>query len=791
MELLLFVFISQILVYHVIAENSSIVDCEDGDADYFKWEDWYVSHPSFDSFSGFLRNLTWTKCYTECTDMTDSACECILNIGTVTCNIHDELKTVSSEIPYPYGVRYLSWAYSTLHDIKPGSFAMFGSTLEELYLNNMRLTYLGTGVFSNLTRLELLWMNDNVLNGIDPDLFEGLINLKKLRLDINKLETLEPTVFEGLVNLELLDVRYNKLTMISFKVLSGLGELFTLDLDNNALVELPKNVFDPVVNLSLLSISNNKLQKINYGLFNELRNLFTLELNNNGLQEIEPGAFNITDSDLRYLELKDNTLARLEPDVFQDMKYLQELFLSNNTLISLHSDIFESQTHLQYLHLDLNQLRYLPHDIFRTMHKLKSLNISSNHLLRIPSGLFLQCGVKLEVLDLGKNPLEWIEDRSLSVINDRTKLFVTRFSTCCYTSAHCLYDVAPSPYLTCKRLLPSQLLRIAIWFISILTIFTNVCALYFTLRQKRRSIQSFLISNLSISDFLMGIYLVTLLAVDLYYKDYFPAHSDSWRSSVLCRIAGALSVLSSEGSAFFIMLISFDRFLGVKYTFSRYRLGTRSVRLTALSMWLVALALSITSFAFSKTDSDFYSVSEVCIGLPISRKSTFVKTNETISIQAEWHPYFGKRNIAEYAKINSNASMFFSIATFTGLNLLCFFIVGYCYVSIFVEVRKSTKKSGRSPNANEEIRMAMKMSLIVLTDFCCWVPIGVLSILVQAGVVEIAPTAYAWIATFVLPINSSINPLLYTLGSMLSNKIKFLREGRSSPRTTVATIQLG
>ena len=72
------------------------------------------------------------------------------------------------------------------------------------------------------------------------------------------------------------------------------------------------------------------------------------------------------------------------------------------------------------------------------------------------------------------------------------------------------------------------------------------------------------------------------------------------------------------------------------------------VRCTALCLWLVALGASITSLVFSEIDSDFYSVSEVCVGLLISRRSIFVKTNEIISIQAEWHPYFGKRTIAEY-----------------------------------------------------------------------------------------------------------------------------------------------
>ena len=115
--------------------------------------------------------------------------------------------------------------------------------------------------------------------------------------------------------------------------------------------------------------------------------------------------------------------------------------------------------------------------------------------------------------------------------------------------------------------------------------------------------------------------------------------------------------------------------------------------------------------------------------------------------------------------------MYLSTAIFTALNLACFIVVGYCYLAIFKSARKTTKKSGRSSALTEELRMAMKMSLIVFTDFCCWVPVGFLSILVQARAVTVSPTAYAWIATFVLPINSTINPFLYTLAGFLWEKV--------------------
>ena len=115
-------------------------------------------------------------------------------------------------------------------------------------------------------------------------------------------------------------------------------------------------------------------------------------------------------------------------------------------------------------------------------------------------------------------------------------------------------------------------------------------------------------------------------------------------------------------------------------------------------------------------------------------------------------------------------SMFFSLAIFTGLNLTLFSVVAFCYTAIFISVRLSSKRAGLEGISNNEIRMAKKLFLLVLTDFCCWVPIGVLSILVQAGAVEVDARAYAWIATFVLPINSALNPFLYTLGDVISVK---------------------
>jgi amino acid transporter len=210
--------------------------------------------------------------------------------------------------------------------------------------------------------------------------------------------------------------------------------------------------------------------------------------------------------------------------------------------------------------------------------------------------------------------------------------------------------------------------------------------------------------------------------------------------------------------------------LGVKYSFAGRRLGTKLGRLLVAVLWLLAFSFSVVSFVLSGVESEFYKVSEICVGLPISKLKVYDKSSVAT--------YIGRTEYAikywntTYHYEGSRVSMYLSTTMFTGLNLVCFLIVGFCYTSIFITARKSSKDSGRSQRSDEELRMAMKMSLLVITDFCCWVPIGILSILVQADAVEVSPRAYAWIATFVLPINSTLNPFLYTFAGYVFDKVK-------------------
>ena len=666
-------------------------------------------------------------------------------------------------------LQWLDLSNNLLGELQVGVFLGL-EDLSKLHLENNMLQEIERNVFKSLENLFNLSLHSNKLKEIKPGVFNGLGNLSQLSLHSNKLEEIESGVFNKLGNLSHLYLHSNLLKEIHSDAFKGLGNLFNLSLYSNKLKEIRPGAFNGLGNLSHLFLFSNMLEEIKPGVFNGLRNLSRLFLYSNMLKEVKPGAFSGMER-LKWLVLGNNMLTKLLTTVFGKLTSLVVLTLADNSLASLHPDTFQNLTGLDWLSLRNINLLSLPKNIFQALRHLRYLDLSANKLKGLRFHPFEGCTI-LETLNLTQNPLQWIEKDAFGGLNVTAQVLVDNYATCCFVRKATCHPVLPNPpynYLTCGRLLPYYTLRVGIWIVSILAIVTNVLGTVIKCKQSKQvnKVQFLLITNLSISDFLMGVYLIILLSVDLYYTDYFPSHSEAWRNSTICKIAGSLSVLSSEVSVFLITLISIDRFLRVKFPFGQHWFSNRSTKIVLTVLWLVAFGISISSFVLSEVDSDVYNVPEICVGLPISKQYTYVTSETLVQLSKSFE---NRKIVLEYQTNGSQVEMYFSIAVFTVLNLACFLIVGFCYAAIFILTWLSAKKSGL-PISRSEIRMAKKMFLLVLTDFCCWVPIGVLSILVQAGAVEVNPVAYAWIATFILPVNSSINPFLYTLGDVIADKV--------------------
>ena len=338
---------------------------------------------------------------------------------------------------------------------------------------------------------------------------------------------------------------------------------------------------------------------------------------------------------------------------------------------------------------------------------------------------------------------------------------------CCIapTDAQCVEREPAPPLFTCRKsFLQNLTIKIFVWILGISALLGNAFVIISRMRSKPTtsvaSVQSILITNLAFSDFLMGIYMIILATMDVYINEsyFWEGRADEWRLSTICKIAGFISFLSSEASVFLLTLITIERFLSIVFPFSLKRLSVTSCRLTAAICWVFAFVLSLVSLLLNYFTPDAYALSDVCVGLPLVRKF--------VNLYSELDQY----TFSQYGVFNFNtvadstvSTWQFSIAVFLGINLLSFVAIVVCYVAIFIKVRLSRELVGRKTKTNEDTKMAIKLSLIISTDFCCWMPIIILGILVQADVISLSSDVYAWLVAFVLPINSSINPYLYTI----------------------------
>ena len=703
--------------------------------------------------------------------------------------------------------------------------------LRKLYLYSNKLSVLEAGVFDGLGDLEILDLEDNELSSIQVGLLANLTRLRELWLNRNKLSVLEAGVFDGLGDLEILVLRDNELSSIQVGLLANLTRLRELWLDRNKLSVLEAGVFDGLGDLEILALYDNELSSIQVGSLADLTRLRELWLYSNKLSVLEDGVFEgLGDlkklvlwgnklsiiqtrtfqglSQLIYLSLRSNKLVHLNMTGSVKMCFLQRFAVNNNTLTKLLPDTFQCMTTLEYLLLDQNKLTYLDSKIFHGLNSLRELVLADNFIHSLPYTIFKDLQ-NLNLLDLKNNrlhklpkiyhmtnlkemkitgnPLKWITSQTFDNLTS-VQIYVDQPEVClCYASniTKCTYALPLSGYLTCERLLAENAGMIIMFVLGFCATFGNAGVLFKKLIEKRENkVQSLLICNLAMSDLLMGIYMIIIASADVYYGNYFPINSETWRKSNLCRSAGAIAIISTEASVIFITLLSIDRCIGIRYPYTLHKLRVKSTCLTALVTWIFTIIIGVIASALAGVNVDFYDNSHVCIGLPFVQTVDYKYQERNIS-SSRWYERL-EGNFAAVDTVRSAISkgqspgLYFSVALFLGFNLLCMLIIIFCYVLLVKTVSETSEDVGRSREMKEQIKLTARVTAIVMTDVCCWLPIILMGILVQSGAVELEAKVYAWTVMFVLPFNSTINPLLYTYRTVIYEHWKKWRNRRKT-----------
>ncbi|VBB28104.1 unnamed protein product [Acanthocheilonema viteae] len=318
-------------------------------------------------------------------------------------------------------LRSLNLAFGHIDYISTAAFNGMDS-LEQLALNNNKLTSIQTLTFSSLRNLRQLSLAGNTINMTTERSMNDIPTLEILSLARNRLQQLSKATFVNLNNLEQLDLSYNQLRTFDFTFLAqSLVNVKHLDLSHNRIITI--NLHPAKRTLMHLNLAHNQLQSIGKNMLYDFGQLKVLKINHNELIEIQSNAFAMC-TWLTELDLSYNHLRILHKGLFTKQNIYDSLVLRNNAIISLDMDTFGANN-VRKLDLAYNELKKIPqHALSSIQNSLTNLNLRGNRIRSITIDDF--DGMEnLEELILADNHIEIIEEAAFSKIQKLIKLDVS------------------------------------------------------------------------------------------------------------------------------------------------------------------------------------------------------------------------------------------------------------------------------------------------------------------------------------------------------------------------------
>ena len=452
---------------------------------------------------------------------------------------------------------------------------------------------------------------------------------------------------------------------------------------------------------------------------------------------------------LHVLDLTNNDLSVIDGFHLLSLPRLKVLFLGGNPLMSnIFSAVPLSGSTSQLIHLDLSNVSILELQLshLRLFPMLQSLNLSGSGMDVVTMESFP--GVpQLRQLDFRGCPLSRFTQHAFRELRGLQKVWADSYKVCCpqqlppdFNLNQCL---APGdPVSSCDSLLGHKVLQVLFPLLAILSLLGNACAIFshvFVLKVCRRFGFGVFLTHLSLSDFVMGVYLAVIGVADSVYKDKYVLEDTAWRQGVVCGMSGALWFLASEVSALIVCLITLDRVLVLLFPLSRLHFRVPSAHLACGIVWLTCLLLSFVPQVSHTAISDVYRSSGLCVPLLASSSAADIDVNVLHVI-----------NI---------------------LNFLLFLIVVAGQIRVYVFRQSNSLSFFKSMSTWNDINIARRLSDITWIKVLCWFPVHLLAFLAYSGVAVAGPALVKEGLHFMLvPLSSALNPYLYAVNLVLEKQ---------------------
>ena len=448
---------------------------------------------------------------------------------------------------------------------------------------------------------------------------------------------------------------------------------------------------------------------------------------------------NVDLPNLHSLDLSGNLIRSLNGSLLSGFPNLKLLELSGNRLSAIRATVpRDSLASLLLLDLSGSRLSSLDVSNLTMFSNLQVLNLSGSGVDRV-RGEGFRLLTRLQVLDLRGSSVSEFPRNVLKDLEELRLVYADNYKLCCSAMLPAGFRLsdchAPSDEISsCDTLLRSDFFRLFLYVFAAMALVGNAGSfVYRVLINRTKCNQGFgvFVTHLCVSDFFMGVYLTIIGVADRMYQGSYLWEDVSWRNSIACKAAGFLSLLSCEVSAFFICLITADRFIVLRFPFSQIRFDKRSAHIACLLAWLAGLGIALAPLLPMMSHWEFYKQTSICIPLPVTR-----------------HDFKG---------------LAYSFGVMITLNSVLFALIAAGQASIYYSIRlNSISMADASKSSSRDLTIARRLITIAMSDFCCWFPIGFLGILASLDI-PIPGEVNVAMAIFVLPLNSALNPFLYTL----------------------------
>ena len=355
-----------------------------------------------------------------------------------------------------------------------------------------------------------------------------------------------------------------------------------------------------------------------------------------------------------------------------------------------------------------------------------------------------------------------------------------------------------------KRLIANKYLAAFSWTLGILSFLLNAFTMTTTsLSMKRKDSvkikqDKILVLLVSLGDFCIGIYLISIAGLDRWYGDGFCFTRFEWLTSPQCDLLGALSTFGNQLSLLSMSGLSISRALNFnRMTQSggaslkhRIIFTVMAIILISSSAFLALIPLlpsfenyfvnglfykGINLFSATVDKETHYKVFHTYYGRFIAHQMSWTEIRVLVKnmFSNDYGDILGKKVgfysndavcVFKYLVTKSDPQFGYSVAVLY-FNFLCFILITSCYCFIEYTVKRNSEKivdaAGNSCNRKSGVKLTTKVTLIIATDFLCWIPFIVVCTLHFLGVVD-ATHWYSLFSVVILPINSVINPIFYS-----------------------------